>query len=169
MNDVIFWNEKLERRQSFGQENTYIKSIYCLPDVQHSILRDYYINNDIIEELRLDDLFKYLYRQTGYVVGKASFTRLEAGKDIQKHVDNMYHLTTCMRTHIPIITAPNVDFIIDGEVFNLEANKVYAINNIVPHEVINRATHDRVHFLIDLVVPGDSYYQVERSEFDRFI
>lgn len=53
------------------------------------------------------------------------------------------------RTHIPLITNDQVEFVIGGERRHLGYCEVWEINNWRVHHVENRGTTDRVHLLVD--------------------
>jgi hypothetical protein len=53
-----------------------------------------------------------------------------------------------------------VRFTVDGRPFNLQAGRVYEINNLKTHSVINKGATDRTHLIFDYVPavrePGES-------------
>ena len=75
--------------------------------------------------------------------------RLEAGAQIDHHVDKGYSLLNCNRVHVPIITNDDVDFYVGGETKNLKAGEIWEINNATVHGVHNKSKHDRIHLIID--------------------
>jgi hypothetical protein len=89
----------------------------------------------------------------GYAV-KLMFSKLLAGGHITLHMDSGITLETIHRCHLPIITDPDVDFIIDGTVYNFPVGQWREFNNQLRHEVVNRSTVDRIHLMCDVYVPG---------------
>lgn len=90
-------------------------------------------------------------------VGKALFINLVAGKKVEGHYDSGDYLGMARRTHIPIITNPDVDFIIEDETINMKTGECWEINNNRFHAVNNRSKNDRVHLLIDIL--PDSFFK----------
>lgn len=84
-------------------------------------------------------------------VGKALLINLPAGKDVKEHKDNGYYLGMARRFHIPIITNPDVDFVVGGESMNMKYGECWEINNNKLHYVNNRSGQDRIHLLIDIL------------------
>jgi hypothetical protein len=89
----------------------------------------------------------------GYAV-KLMFSKLLVGGHISPHRDSGITLETIHRCHLPIITDPDVDFIIDGTVYNFPVGQWREFDNQRPHEVVNRSTIDRIHLMCDVYVPG---------------
>ncbi|MFT4629508.1 MAG: hypothetical protein ACI9WC_000818 [Arenicella sp.] len=75
--------------------------------------------------------------------------RLEAGAQIEHHVDKGYSLLNSNRVHIPLITNKDVAFYVGGETKNLQAGDIWEINNATVHAVHNKSKHHRVHLIID--------------------
>ena len=84
-------------------------------------------------------------------VGKALFINLGAGKEVLEHSDTGDYLGMARRFHIPIITNPDVIFMINGEKKYLETGDCWEINNSKPHYVFNGGSEDRIHLLIDIL------------------
>lgn len=91
----------------------------------------------------------------GYVI-RMNIVKLDAsGGDITAHVDNLYTLSHSHRVHLPIITNESVEFHVGNEVRNLKEGELWEINNRQMHSVVNNGTSDRVHIIIDWVIPGE--------------
>ncbi len=93
-------------------------------------------------------------RGPGYVI-RASLVRLKAGCSIAAHQDNNFSLTHSHRVHLPIITGEKVLFTVGKETINMREGEVYEINNRRMHSVVNEGVEDRVHLILDFVLPGE--------------
>lgn len=90
----------------------------------------------------------------GYFV-RATLVRLVAGGSIAPHTDNNFSLVHSHRVHVPIETNAMVRFTVGAETKHLEAGGVYEINNRRMHSVANDGDVDRVHLILDFVLPGE--------------
>lgn len=97
------------------------------------------------------DNIKPIYKSNfgnGYFI-RILFVKLKSNTNILPHIDAGHSLELCKRTHIPIITNPNVTFTIDGETKHLKEGEIWEINNTKEHSVDNNSDEDRIHLLID--------------------
>lgn len=79
--------------------------------------------------------------------------RLNAAAMIKEHTDaELYFETGEARIHVPIITHPDVEFIVDQERLRLEEGQCWYINFNLPHSVSNRSPVERIHLVIDVTV-----------------
>ena len=90
----------------------------------------------------------------GYFI-RASLVRLKAGCGISAHQDLNFSLTHSHRIHLPIITNDEVRFTVGNETINMGEGQLYEINNRRMHSVDNNGVHDRVHLILDFVLPGE--------------
>ena len=90
----------------------------------------------------------------GYFV-RANLVRLKAGGEITEHTDNNFSLVHSHRVHVPIITNDRVSFTVGGETLNMKEGELYEINNRRMHSVTNAGSADRVHLILDYVIPGE--------------
>ena len=90
----------------------------------------------------------------GYFV-RASLVKLMAGRDIAAHRDMNFSLTHSHRVHLPIITNDEVWFTVGKESINMREGDLYEVNNRRIHSVVNKGTEDRVHLILDFVLPGE--------------
>lgn len=86
--------------------------------------------------------------------GKGDFIRvllvkLKKRSKITPHIDTGDSLTSCKRTHIAVITNPDVIFTVGGESKNMKEGDIWEINNQNVHSVTNNSDDDRIHFIID--------------------
>jgi len=92
-----------------------------------------------------------LEKELDGTMGQVLFIKLEANKAIGEHEDDGQYLYRAARHHIPIITNPGVNFIIDGESKHVPEGECWEINNNKTHAVENNGDKDRIHLLIDIV------------------
>lgn len=76
--------------------------------------------------------------------------RLAAGAIIKPHTDNeLGYEDGCFRIHIPVITNPEVEFILDNERIPMIEGECWYINANFTHSVANKGKEDRIHLVID--------------------
>ena len=90
----------------------------------------------------------------GYFV-RATLVRLVPGGAIDPHTDNNFSLTHSHRVHVPALTNDRVLFSVGGEVINMKPGEVFEINNRRMHSVENRGDANRIHLILDFVLPGE--------------
>jgi len=84
------------------------------------------------------------------VIATAMLINLPAKKQIFRHIDSVKFFKAIHRIHIPIVTAPECFFEIDGEIKNIKEGEVVEIdNNNKYHSVQNHSDIDRIHLLVD--------------------
>jgi quercetin dioxygenase-like cupin family protein len=93
-------------------------------------------------------------RGRGYFV-RVSLVRLKSGCSIAEHQDNNFSLTHSHRVHLPIVTNNEVWFTVGGETINMREGELYEINNRRMHSVRNEGSADRIHLILDFVLPGE--------------
>lgn len=79
--------------------------------------------------------------------------RLCTGAEIAEHRDHgVGYDSNAVRLHIPIITNPQVEFIVAGSKVTMRPGEMWYINADLPHAVANRGDTDRIHLVIDGVL-----------------
>jgi hypothetical protein len=91
---------------------------------------------------------------TGYPV-RALFARLPPEARVHPHSDAGFSLTNSHRVHLPVVTHPAAWFTVGGETRAVPYGELWEINNQREHSVYNQGDRDRVHLLVDWVVPGE--------------
>lgn len=91
---------------------------------------------------------------SGYFI-RASLVRLKAGCSIAEHQDMNFSLTHSHRIHLPIVTNDQVLFTVGKETINMREGQLTEINNRRMHSVHNNGPDDRVHLILDYVMPGE--------------
>lgn len=86
-------------------------------------------------------------------INKCLIPRLRPNMEIPEHIDVADSFTYSHRIHVPLITNPDVVFMIDGVHCVMEEGKAYEINNKAPHSVVNNGTTPRIHLLFDMYIP----------------
>ena len=101
----------------------------------------------------------------GYFI-RATLVRLRAGCSIGAHRDMNFSLTHAHRVHLPLVTNDGVLFTVGSETMNLPAGRVVEINNRRVHSVRNDGSEDRIHLILDFVLPGEKCCCGERHHPD---
>ena len=86
----------------------------------------------------------------GEVLARSRLMKLDAGCEVQNHVDFNYHWYTRVRIHIPVITNPAVIFYCGDEKVHMAAGECWIFDNWRRHNVVNGSDQDRIHLVIDL-------------------
>jgi ribosomal protein S18 acetylase RimI-like enzyme len=83
----------------------------------------------------------------------ARLLRLKAGSVIKEHRDHELGFEDGeVRLHIPILTNPEVEFMLNQVRVVMTEGECWYLNVNEPHRVANRGTADRVHLVVDCVV-----------------
>lgn len=101
----------------------------CLLPTLSPILADFYGGGEIIR-MCLADLLPY-------------------SKVLEHKDDTEEVLLHTHRIHLPIISNPDVDFIIEQTKFHLDIGNLYEFSNQQYHRVENRSSLNRVHLIFD--------------------
>ena len=81
------------------------------------------------------------------------FLRLKAGSVIKEHKDyNLAFEDGEVRFHIPVLTNPDVEFVLNGARVEMKEGDCWYLDFNLPHRVANRGATDRIHLVIDCVV-----------------
>jgi quercetin dioxygenase-like cupin family protein len=76
--------------------------------------------------------------------------QLAVGAEIKPHSDHcLGYEDGSFRLHIPIITNPDVEFILDGKRLIMNEGECWYIDANFEHSVANRGKQDRIHLVID--------------------
>ncbi|HEY2070170.1 MAG TPA: aspartyl/asparaginyl beta-hydroxylase domain-containing protein [Rhizomicrobium sp.] len=76
--------------------------------------------------------------------------RLTPGSRIREHTDHeSTEIDGILRIHIPVVTNPDVEFLLNGTRVPMTAGSAWYLRLREPHSVTNHGTTDRVHMLID--------------------
>ena len=84
------------------------------------------------------------------VYPKVMLARLEAGHEIDLHVDSGGSNPFTHKVHVPIETNPAAVLRVDGADIHLAAGRAFEVNNLVPHGASNGGETDRVHLIFEV-------------------
>lgn len=85
----------------------------------------------------------------GGMVLRAMFARLLPKCRIERHYDKHPSFAIGHRIHVPLVTNPDVEFIVGEERIPLRANHAFELNNMMPHSVSNNGSTPRIHLIFD--------------------
>jgi len=113
-----------------------------------SVLR--YANRPLFQEINalIEDHIQPLFPDCDVIW--AQLAELPPGGVIAPHCDR-HILARVHRLHVPLVTHDGVEFMIDGGTFHLAPDRLYDLNNVVTHAVVNRSDVMRVHLLVDMM------------------
>ena len=78
------------------------------------------------------------------------FLRLAAGSVIKEHRDYNLSLEDGeLRLHVPVVTNPEVEFILNGHRVVMKEGECWYLNFDLPHQINNNSTIDGIHLVID--------------------
>ena len=80
---------------------------------------------------------------------KVMLSRLDAGGTVPRHVDTNPSSQVPHKVHLPVITNPDVAFVVGGERRHLPVGCAVEINNMLEHSVENRGRTPRVHLIVE--------------------
>ena len=84
---------------------------------------------------------------------RAMMVRLPAGARIARHRDSHPSFAAAHRIHVPLVTNPSVEFLVNGERVPPRAHFGFELNNNVLHQVANRGQQHRIHLIFDYLPP----------------
>lgn len=90
----------------------------------------------------------------GYFV-RANLVRLKPGGVITEHTDNNFSLVHSHRIHLPIVSNEEVGFTVGNETIHMKEGELWEINNRRLHSVRNDGPTERIHLILDYVIPGE--------------
>ncbi len=79
--------------------------------------------------------------------------KLAQGAIVKEHTDVGLNFESGeARLHIPVVTHPGVEFVLDGHSIHMEEGTCWYINASLPHRLANPSPVHRVHLVIDCMV-----------------
>lgn len=102
------------------------------------------------EALELCEYFKEILNSLHFEKAAVRLLNLAAGAQIKPHSDHcLGYEDGYFRLHIPIITNPDLIFILDGQRLIMKEGECWYINANFTHSVVNNGNEDRIHLVID--------------------
>jgi hypothetical protein len=89
------------------------------------------------------------YYPPGGMVLRVVLARLLPGCQIDTHWDKHPSFSVSHRIHVPLLTNPDVEFMVGTTRITTEPQQAFELNNKLPHSVTNRGTTPRVHLIFD--------------------
>ena len=102
------------------------------------------------------------------VLLRAMMARLPAGCRIARHRDAHPSFGIAHRIHIPLATNPDVEFIVGTERVLPRQHYAFELNNQLFHQVANRGSDPRIHFIFDYAPPHSEVDYEIPTELDLF-
>jgi hypothetical protein len=165
------WKLIEEKKTLFAQEECDSIVLFNLPDHQNKVFNKLIVGKWLFlfnEEIKsVCDIISETYPNGE--PKRIILNNLPAGKVIAEHPDRNYHLETCRRIHLPIITNKKVDFNVDREKIPMTVGVITEINNNILHSVQNNSDKDRIHLLIDWGIKNDPYYGDIESDWSKYV
>ncbi|WP_030137984.1 aspartyl/asparaginyl beta-hydroxylase domain-containing protein [Pseudomonas fluorescens] len=97
-----------------------------------------------------DERWRQALRDWPLEIVSARLLRLGPGGRIHEHRD--YDLggpDADLRLHVPLLSPPDVDFWLDGQIIPMKAGECWFLDLARPHRVANRSDRVRVHLVLD--------------------
>lgn len=117
-------------------------TIFALPNTDDAIKETEILNSCTYFKEILDG---FLFEKTA-----VRLLQLAVGAEIKPHSDHcLGYEDGSFRLHIPIITNPDVEFILDGKRLIMGEGECWYIDANFEHSVANRGDQDRIHLVID--------------------
>ena len=146
------WNRDTFRQETFDYHSK-TNSVICqfISDSEDHRSSRYTAEWDTWKAL-ISPVIKAAVSFYGFAEGATSrimLVRLPAGARVARHWDSGKTFDVPHRIHVPLQTAPEVEFFVYDRPFTLEAGRAYEINNKLYHEVRNNSSIDRIHLIFD--------------------
>ena len=158
------WLEESWRRKKFAVHRD-TQSIYLIMDedgrhtdpTEHPALAE---SQDVLQPL-----LEYVRSQFGQTKDSSYFVRmlfvkLLAGGSIPPHHDTGRSMRISHRIHLALVTNDGVKFVVGDTTKNLLPGELWEINNRHRHTVTNNGSENRVHMIMDFVLPGEKIADV---------
>jgi quercetin dioxygenase-like cupin family protein len=112
-----------------------------------SVEKEPVVETEVMEECTY---FREVLNSFHFEKTTARLLCLEVGAEIKPHRDYcLGYEDGVFRMHIPVITNPDVEFILAGERLVMDEGSCWYINANEEHSVANRGTENRIHLVID--------------------
>jgi hypothetical protein len=152
------WNEDVLRQVRHHNVHSQTQSVILIfcdekwPDVTISFRMGWRYLGDVAAPL-MESIVAAYYPPGGRLL-RAVVARLPAGASIGLHKDEHPSFAASHRIHVPLVTNPDVSFMVGGERLLIEEGVAFELNNAMPHEVVNAGSTARIHFIFDYAPPA---------------
>jgi hypothetical protein len=102
----------------------------------------------------IDEVVGKHYAPGGMVL-RVVLARLLPKRRIDLHWDNHPSFSVAHRVHVPLLTNPDVEFIVGTERIAAKPHHAFELNNKMPHSVYNGGDTARVHLIFDYAPEQD--------------
>jgi hypothetical protein len=99
----------------------------------------------------------------GATIGRSRLMRLSGHAEVARHADQHYYWAERARVHVPVLTQPTVRFECGGVAVNMASGECWIFDTWRQHRVLNDATEQRVHLVVDTVGGGRFWELVGRG------
>jgi hypothetical protein len=153
--DDSYWKADTQRQETYDIHR-YTEALPLMWDIENVDTLEISKKRTLFYELEIQtllDKIEPIYKEKygdGYI-NRVVLVKLLANRDIPPHADTG-PLLVPRRTHIALITNPEVFFIVNNEEKNMKEGEIWEIDNSKEHSVENLSDEDRVHFIIDYVI-----------------
>lgn len=151
------------RPYGFEEEEVTLGLLFGRPDPDSPAFRNGLDNYNMSAPLQR--IFKHLvvllqetYPEFEGEFKRALLNRVRAGGKIREHIDTGYHAENTHRIHLCMFTNPLSHMTIDGHMFRMEIGGIYEVNNIKPHQVVNKGETSRTHLIVDWGPKNDPHW-----------
>jgi hypothetical protein len=157
--EEIWWQDQLRQTQfrNVHAETQSVILIFCegWPDPVISY-RAGWGEIGAAAERMMQEIISAHYPPGGGVL-RAMLARLPPGARIARHRDTDPSFAVSHRIHVPVITNPGVSFIVGSQTMPAIEGTAFELNNLLPHEVVNRGESHRIHFIFDYLPMADEH------------
>lgn len=161
------WYENIFRKEQGGRIGEQVETILfnlngagTPEDVAHNPSKTFFWQKawdkwkDLVEPIVKEAISEYDNHENAFV-NKCLIPRMRPGTTIPEHIDLSPVFNVSHRIHVPLVTNPDVYFMINGERCIMEEGNAYEINNKVMHSVENKGSETRIHLLFDIYFPKE--------------
>lgn len=140
------------RRQNDYEVHAHTQSIILIfftgwPEVEVAHAESWPRFNDVAMPI-IDNLVAKHYPPGGLVL-RAVLARLQPNCRIDAHFDRHPSFSVAHRIHVPLLTNPDVHFMVGTERIVTKPHHAFELNNKMPHSVDNLGNTARVHLIFD--------------------
>lgn len=98
----------------------------------------------------LIDLAAERYGFEDYATSKIMLSMVRAHGSVPPHADTNPSSVVPHKVHIPLVTAPEVKFLVEGDEYEMAVGRAYELNNLLTHSVENGSDIDRIHLIFEI-------------------